>query len=56
MTDNTILAVFLPVAAGQGGNAGALSLAVVMREIVMREIPKDKFFCAGFQGGQDRSH
>jgi len=38
----TILAVFLPVVAGQGGNAGAQSLAVVMRGLVMREIPKDK--------------
>ena len=40
----TILAVFLPVVAGQGGNAGAQSLAVVMRGIVMREIPPDKIF------------
>jgi magnesium transporter len=39
----TVLAVFLPVVAGQGGNAGAQSLAVVMRGIVMREIPKGKF-------------
>ncbi|HCY85013.1 MAG TPA: magnesium transporter [Desulfobacteraceae bacterium] len=38
----TILAVFLPVVAGQGGNAGAQSLAVVMRGIAMREIPKEK--------------
>jgi magnesium transporter len=38
----TVLAVFLPVVAGQGGNAGAQSLAVVMRGIVMREIPKEK--------------
>ncbi len=38
----TVLAIFLPVVAGQGGNAGAQSLAVVMRGIVMREIPKDK--------------
>jgi magnesium transporter len=38
----TILAVFLPVVAGQGGNAGAQSLAIVMRGLVMREIPKDK--------------
>ena len=30
--------------AGQGGNAGAQSLAVVMRGIVMREIPKGKVF------------
>lgn len=37
----TILAVFLPVVAGQGGNAGAQSLAVVMRGLVMREIPAD---------------
>lgn len=34
----TILAVFLPVVAGQGGNAGSQSLAVVMRGLVMREI------------------
>ena len=40
----TVLAVFLPVVAGQGGNAGAQSLAVVMRGIVMREIPKGKKF------------
>jgi magnesium transporter len=38
----TILAVFLPVVAGQGGNAGAQSLAVVMRGLVMREIPPGK--------------
>ena len=35
----TVLAVFLPVVAGQGGNAGAQSLAIVMRGLVMREIP-----------------
>ena len=34
----TALAIFLPVVAGQGGNAGAQSLAVVMRGLVMREI------------------
>lgn len=38
----TVLAVLMPVVAGQGGNAGAQSLAVVMRGIVMREIPKDR--------------
>jgi magnesium transporter len=38
----TILAVFLPVIAGQGGNAGAQSLAVVMRGLVMREIPAQR--------------
>jgi magnesium transporter len=38
----TVLAVFLPVIAGQGGNAGAQSLAVVMRGLVMREIPPQK--------------
>ncbi len=48
----TILAVFLPVVAGQGGNAGAQSLAVVMRGIVMREIPKDKFFALVFKEGR----
>lgn len=38
----TVLAVYLPVVAGQGGNAGAQSLAVVMRGLVMREIPPAK--------------
>jgi magnesium transporter len=38
----TVLAVFLPVVAGQGGNAGAQSLAVVMRGLVRREIPPAK--------------
>jgi magnesium transporter len=38
----TVLAVFLPVVAGQGGNAGAQSLAVIMRGLVMREIPRSK--------------
>jgi magnesium transporter len=39
----TVLAVFLPVVAGQGGNAGAQSLAIVMRGLVMREIPRSRF-------------
>ncbi len=38
----TVLAVFLPVVAGQGGNAGAQSLAIVMRGLVMREIPRGR--------------
>ena len=38
----TILAVFLPVVAGQGGNAGAQSLAIAIRGLVMREIPPSK--------------
>ena len=38
----TMLAIFLPVIAGQGGNAGAQSLAVVMRGLVMREIPPSR--------------
>ena len=48
----TILAVFLPVVAGQGGNAGAQSLAVIMRGIVMREIPKNKIFSLIFKEGK----
>ena len=39
----TVLAVFLPIVAGQGGNGGAQSLAVVMRGLVMREISKSDF-------------
>jgi len=38
----TVLAIFLPVIAGQGGNSGAQSMAVVMRGLVMREIPPTK--------------
>jgi magnesium transporter len=48
----TVLAVFLPVVAGQGGNAGAQSLAVVMRGIVMREIPKDRIMSLVFKEGK----
>lgn len=32
------LAVFLPIIAGQGGNAGIQSLSVVLRGIIMREV------------------
>ncbi len=42
ITKFTILAVFLPVVAGQGGNAGIQTLAVVMRGLVMREIAPQK--------------
>ena len=34
----TVLAVFLPIVASQGGNTGAQSLAVVMRGLVLREV------------------
>jgi magnesium transporter len=34
----TALAVLLPVVAGQGGNTGAQSLAVVMRGLALREL------------------
>ena len=36
----TALAVFLPIVAGQGGNGGAQSLAVVIRGLALNEIPK----------------
>ncbi len=39
----TVLAIFLPVVAGQGGNAGAQSLAIVMRGLFMREIPRSRW-------------
>ena len=38
----SVLAVFLPIVAGQGGNAGAQSLAVVIRGLTIREIPPNK--------------
>jgi magnesium transporter len=39
-----VLAIYLPVIAGQGGNAGAQSLVIVIRGLVMREIPANKVF------------
>jgi len=37
-----VLAVFLPIVSGQGGNAGVQSLSVVLRGLVMREVrPRD---------------
>ncbi|MFH1723711.1 MAG: magnesium transporter [Elusimicrobiota bacterium] len=37
-----VLAVFLPIIAGQGGNAGTQTLSVVLRGLIMREIrPRD---------------
>ncbi len=36
-----VLAVFLPVIAGQGGNAGTQTLAVVLRGMLMREVSPD---------------
>ncbi len=47
----TVLAVFLPVVAGQGGNAGAQSLAIVMRGLVMREIPRDRLLALVMKEG-----
>lgn len=39
-----VLAVFLPIIAGQGGNAGTQSLSVILRALVMREIkPSDAY-------------
>jgi len=40
----TILAVFMPVVAGMGGNAGNQALAIVMRSLVMREIQNSRAF------------
>lgn len=34
----SVLAVFLPIIAGQGGNAGTQTLAVILRGLIMREI------------------
>jgi magnesium transporter len=39
----TVLAIFIPIVASQGGNGGAQSLAVIMRGLVMREISKSDF-------------
>ena len=36
----TVLAVFLPIVAGQGGNAGMQTLTVVIRDLALGEISK----------------
>jgi magnesium transporter len=40
----TILAVFLPVVAGQSGNTGSQALAVTMRGLALREIRLSQWF------------
>jgi magnesium transporter len=40
----TVLAVFLPVVAGQSGNTGSQALAVVMRALALREIRISQWF------------
>lgn len=48
ISDIPVLAVFLPVVAGQGGNAGIQTLSVVLRAIIMKEAkPKDAFKLIG---------
>ncbi|MBI5882412.1 MAG: magnesium transporter [Elusimicrobia bacterium] len=42
ITRFAVLAVFLPIVAGQGGNAGTQSLSIILRGLIMREIkPSD---------------
>jgi magnesium transporter len=36
----TVLAIFLPIVAGQGGNAGAQTLTVIIRDLALGEISK----------------
>ncbi|MBI5208881.1 MAG: magnesium transporter [Elusimicrobia bacterium] len=38
ITRLAVLAVFLPIVAGQGGNAGTQSLSIVLRGLILREI------------------
>jgi magnesium transporter len=40
----TVLAVFLPVVAGQSGNTGSQALAVTMRGLALREISVNQWF------------
>lgn len=48
ISDMPVLAVFLPVVAGQGGNAGIQTLSLVLRAIIMKEIkPSDAFKLIG---------
>ena len=42
ITQMTILAAFLPVVAGQGGNAGAQALAVMLRALALEEVDPRK--------------
>ena len=36
----TVLAIFLPIVAGQGGNAGAQTLTVIIRDLALGEISR----------------
>lgn len=37
-----VLAVFMPIVAGQGGNAGTQALAVTVRRLALGQIPRDR--------------
>lgn len=37
-----LLAVFMPIVAGQGGNAGTQALAVTVRRLALHQIPRDR--------------
>ncbi len=54
ITQMTILAAFLPVVAGQGGNAGAQALAVMLRALALEEVdprkPRRSLLKEGFVG------
>lgn len=54
----TVLAIFLPIVAGQGGNAGAQTLTVIIRDLALGEISRGdgrkallKEFCLGAANG-----
>lgn len=37
-----VLAVFMPIVAGQGGNAGTQALAVTVRRLALHQLPRDR--------------
>ncbi|MFH2202323.1 MAG: magnesium transporter [Elusimicrobiota bacterium] len=52
ITKLAVLAVFLPIIAGQAGNAGTQTMAVILRGLIMREIkPRDAWRAIGTEMG-----
>ena len=50
-----VLAVWMPIIAGMGGNAGTQALAVTVRRLALGLIPEHRLLAGGGQGGAGRA-
>jgi magnesium transporter len=55
VTRTVALAVWMPIIAGMGGNAGTQALAVTVRRLALGLIPPDRFFGSGRRFSSDWS-